>query len=75
MLACRSVARVRRVVERWWEAEVREAVKAARASAVWWGVVVVGAGGGGGGGVEVVVGGWVDICGWWGGGWVGDAGS
>ncbi len=48
-----------RVLERWCEAEVREAVKAARASGVWG--EVVGLGG-------EVVGGWVGIVCWWGGG-------
>ncbi len=43
-----------RVLERWCEAEVREAVKAARASGVWG--EVVGLGG-------EVVGGWVGIVG------------
>lgn len=56
VLACRSVARVVRVLERWCEAEVREAVKAARASGVW------------GEGAVVVVVGWVGIVCWWGGG-------
>jgi len=45
-----------RVLERWCEAEVREAVKAARASGVW------------GEGAVVVVVGWVGIVCWWGGG-------
>jgi len=47
------------VLERWCEAEVREAVKAARASGVWGEGVVVGLGG-------EVVGGWVGIVCWWG---------
>lgn len=59
-MAWMSLARVVRDVETAWEAEWREAVKAARASAVWWGsdgvgVEVEGAGAGGEGLVAVVV--------------------